>query len=324
MSSDGAGTWGRSSRLHSRLVEYAVLQTAVPVSDGSDQEEVAVQGQLPEEGRLLRADARQIAPQAGLVATVAPADGHAVGDSAHGEGDQAEAAHLHRVVDEVFVAARLVTAEAQWRCVQGPQAGGDLPVGAAVPRWRHQLDDAGERVLPGHPEEEGGPVEVGMAGVQVGPAHREVPGIDPVAHRQCQAAGCQAPRLFVALLQGNGPGGVLGGDVQDVAGEVPDHVAPGDPGRHGQGQCPGGGPVDDQLDPEEVGLGFGRGDAVGQVHRGSWLGATGLSAVWHATVTDSPLGTERGQPPPWLQAGYDYRGGGEIVSAIVSGNDARV
>ncbi len=269
-----AGALGQVLAVAYQAGGVAVLQAAIALAQGGDQEQVAVQGQLAEQGRLFGADPGQVARQARLVAAVAPADGDPVGDAQDLEGDQAEAAHLHRVVDEVRVALGLVAAEAQGLGGQGPQAGGHPPGGAQVAGWWQQFQGAGGPVQVGHTQQQGGAVEVGVLGVQMGAAHRQVPGIDPVAHRDWPAPGAtpgvQGPGLLVALGQGQGPGGVGGGYVQDVAGEVPDHVAPGDPGRQGQAQGRAwAGDMD--LHPEQVGLGLGGGDAVGQVHRGSWL-----------------------------------------------------
>ena len=89
-----------------------MLQSPVTLAQGADQEEVTVQGQVAEEGRLLGADPFQVPLEPGLVAGVAPADGHAMGDAPDRESDEAEAAHFHRMVDEIGVILGRVGAEA--------------------------------------------------------------------------------------------------------------------------------------------------------------------------------------------------------------------
>jgi len=114
-------------------------------------------------------------------------------------------------------------------------------------------------------QEKARPVEVRVGGVEMGRAHRELPRVDPVAQDQPTTAQGQAPALFIELLERNRSCGINRRNGDDVPCKIPNHVAAGDPGGHGDEQLPGRRARNLERDREEMGLRALRPYAVDQI-----------------------------------------------------------
>jgi hypothetical protein len=89
--------------------------------------------------------------------------------------------HLHRAIHQlvvVFRHKRLAGSGILRRRGQGPQTGGDVPIRLGG----DHRQSVGFPLATGHVEEERCPVEIGVGQIQMVRAHRQLIGIDPIAH----------------------------------------------------------------------------------------------------------------------------------------------
>jgi hypothetical protein len=240
-----------------------MLQPAVAVAQHLGQEQVAIHGQLAEHRRVLGADGHEIGGEAREVRVLPAAHGHPVRYIADAEGDDVEPAHLHRMIDEVFIVIGPVAAETPALGTVRRETGRDPPIGAFGVRRRQQLDAAGLVVTAVHAQKQARAVEVAVGAVEVRRAHGQVPGIDLGADAKRRARRADPPGLFVELDQRHRAVRPLGGDADDVPREVPDHVAARDPRRQRQGQLAAAGVRNQQLHAKDVRRRARRGDEVG-------------------------------------------------------------
>ena len=239
-----------------------VLQATIPLADRSHQEEVSGERQLAEERHLRLADPRQVARQPGGVELGASADHHLVSHLADGKGEAAKFPHLHGTVDEVPVVLRTIASETVPVGLHQRQRGGHAPVPPYRFGRRGQLDFTGLRFTPLHPQEQAGAVEEGMALVEVGGADRALPRIDLVFEHQLTLGPLHLPALLVQRHHREFPAAAGSTDGDEVAGEIPDHVAAGDPGGEGDGDARRIGLLQEEADGEVVRRGTGGNDFV--------------------------------------------------------------
>ncbi len=218
-----------------------MLKAAVAVADGRREEDIAVhRRRLAEEADLPLADRFEVGQQAVHVAIVAAGDGHRVGHAAGVELAQGEAAHLHGVVDQLVVVLGPVQAEAV--ALGGAllasgfrQAGGNAPAGVFQALGWEDVHPMGLAFVAVGGQKDAGAVEEAVGLVEVGAAHREIPGVNGVAqgHRAFSARR-QLPAVLVEFGGRDGPASRLGRQADDVAGELADHVAAGNPRRQAE------------------------------------------------------------------------------------------
>ncbi|MOA14474.1 hypothetical protein D3C78_1345770 [compost metagenome] len=156
-------------------------------------------------------------------------------------------AHFHGVVDQRVVVRRQVQAEpvaAGGALVAAGfrQAGVDLP--AVQPARRRQVQQAGQVVLAMHAQEHAGAVEEAMAVVQMRAANRQVPGVDLVFDSQRPVAGRRLPGVVVDFVDIHAPRAGMRRQGFDLAREIADEIAAGNPRRQRQALAFGRGRVD--------------------------------------------------------------------------------
>ncbi len=240
----------------------AVLQPAVAVGDQGHEQITVHRRRLAEQLDMVLADRLQVAAQPRHVGPVAAAEHHVVGHAAGFEAGMVEMAHLHRMIDQGVVIVGAETAETQLRAADPVEPGGQFPggVGGAVRGFDVHL--AGLVLEPHGGEKQAASVEIAVGGVQVGAAHRQVPGVHLIAHRDRPAGRRQLPGLLVQLGHVHGSAGRRRFQRHDMAGEVTDHVAAGDPGGQGQPLPFRRRPVDGESDLEQMRLRAQRTDLI--------------------------------------------------------------
>ena len=253
----------------------AVLEPAVAVADGHGHEGVAAERRLLrsrlEESDLRFAHAREVGGEALHVQLRHPArDGDLVRNAEDLEAAQFEGTHLDRAVDQFVVVGRLVRAEPEAaRAARRAQPGRHLPLGVAGAGRRQDVHGAWFVLEADGQQEHGGAVEEAMRRVKMGGTHRQVPGVHLVGELDRPLRRRRSPRVLVELLELQLATAAQRGDADDVPGELPDHVAAGNPrGQHEElaGRI---GPVDAAGDVEQVCGGIGRADRVVGRHDGS-------------------------------------------------------
>ena len=155
------------------------------------------------------------------------------------EAREGEFAHLHRMVDELVVvrcAKAPETVRIARPAVLGRQRGDQLPVPARLGLGLVDGDEAWRVGASGHRHEHAGAIEEAMGRVEVGRTHRQVPGIDLIVQHQRARPGLnrRAPGVLVELLERARFAIGLRGQADDVARELPDHVAARNPRRQAE------------------------------------------------------------------------------------------
>ncbi len=253
----------------------AMLQAAVAIGRDHGHEHVAAVA--VEEGRGLglgfeQADLRftdllQVAAHALQIELRHIAREHHVVLGATGaEAAHGEVAHLDGVIDQLVVVCHLVAAEAvalgttaAWRLAHGR---GDTPAGIGLAVGCMDVDRARLVFLPFGAEEDRAAVEEAVRGVQVRGAHGQVPGVDLIAERKRPVHRCRLPALLVQLGQCHRLAAGIRADAHDIACEVADHVAAGNPRRQVEQLAGGMGGVYRDGDGEQVRFRLKRGNGV--------------------------------------------------------------
>ena len=219
-----------------------MFEAAVAAADCSDEKNVTRhRRRFAEEADLPFADALEVAAQAAHVAIVATGNHDLMWNATGLKGGVAEAAHFDRVVDQFVVVFGAVQAEAVAPGFAALVAGGlnwihrrgDAPVLVAFACRRLDIDVARRLFLPDHAQEDAGAVEEGVRLVKVRAAHREIPGVDldDDSQRRRVLQRRRLPGVLVELLQRDRLAACFGANRHDVAGEVADQVAAGNPCR---------------------------------------------------------------------------------------------
>ena len=146
-----------------------------------------------------------------------------------------ERPHFHRMINQRVVVIGLKPTERQLGTAQAGEAGGHPPVYVGTAFRRLDFYLTGLVFVPHGGQEYTGAVEITVGGIQVRATDRQVPGIYLILHLHRAVAGWQLPGLLVDLGHRQGLAMTTGFDMHQMAGEVTNHVAAGNPGR----QCKG-------------------------------------------------------------------------------------
>ena len=253
--------WQVRARAH-QAGGIAVLEPAVTVGNQSHEQIPVHRRRLTEQLDVVLADRLQVAAQPRHVGPVAAAEHHVVGHAASFKTGMVEMPHLHRMIDQRVVVVGAEAAEPQLRTADPVEPGGQFPggVGGAVRGVDVHL--AGLVLEPHGGEKQTAAVEITVGGVQMGAAHREIPGVDLIAHGHRPGGRRHLPGLLVEL--GHVQGRVVRRRLQghDMTGEIPDHVAAGDPGGQRQPLPFRRRPVDGESDLEQMRLRAQRTDLI--------------------------------------------------------------
>ena len=211
----------------------AVLEATVAVSDHRDLEQVAAERRRrAEQVDLGDTGARKIAGEPIEVATMATGERDVVAHAVRVERHQVEGATFDRMVDQFVVVGGAIAAEAMLGRTRALERRGNPPGFECLARRRLDIDRAAFMLAPRHRQEHGTAVEVGMRGVEVRRAHRQVPCVDLAGHRQRTDAGRAAPTVLVDLGHRHRQAlTVACTDSQHLASELAHEVAARDPDR---------------------------------------------------------------------------------------------
>ena len=175
---------------------------------------------------------------------------------------EVEAAGRHRVVDQLVVVGGRVEPEAVRRRAGGRERGGHAPARERGARWCRDVDDARHALAAGGAQEHARPVEVAAGRVEVGGAHRQVVRVDVRGHRQRACAGRRLPFVLGGLAHGDRGAGRVGAHGDEVARELADQVAAGNPRRQHEALAGGVRGVDGDGDLVQVRVRVERDDAI--------------------------------------------------------------
>ena len=254
----------------------AVLQAAITLGHRVEQEDIAIErrcGVGMPESDLALADAARVDQQALAVkAWQSTGNDDFVVDVAGLEAAAPEIAQLDRVVDQLIVVSRL---ELQADAVRRDRhRGGHLPTGRQSP----QAQAVRLGVAAVDPQAQAGAVEEASARIEKCSSHRVVKRIDPVADRErCAPCAVDAPAGLVKLLDRQVASALARRQPREMASELANHVAAGNPHRQGH-KLRGIGSSHGQRDAEMVAVGIGNIDAVGN-HSGSQRGSGSQEAL---------------------------------------------
>ena len=148
--------------------------------------------------------------------------------------------------------------------VRRGQCRGHPPAGVGFALGRLQVDEAGAFLLPEHTQENAGAVEEGVRLVEVGAAHREIPGVDLVGQgkRLLPFQRFGLPGVLVDLVECNGLAAGFGRDTDDLPGEVANQIAAGNPRRQREALAGGVGELDAARHFVEMGFRVCRAEGV--------------------------------------------------------------
>ena len=207
------------------------------------------------------------------------------------EAFQPEAAHLDRVVDQRVVVGRAVAAETVSGRAGFRQRRRDPPVAKRAAGRRCEIDLVRLAVAAVDPDEDAGAVEEPVRFVEMRRAHRRVPGVHPIPEAERPAARRRAPAVLVDLVDRDRRSAAVGGQRDDVARELADHVAAGNPGGQREALAVGVGRGDSARHLEVVAARVDRHDPVmdrgGDRRPGRTARAGGRGSVGDACSIDS-------------------------------------
>ena len=253
----------------------AVLQSAVAVLHGVEQEQVMVEGShagrglgigvrgcaaVPEPHFCL-ADAARIGEQAVCIERGRRlADDETVGNAVGREAPAPEAAQLHGAVGQRVVVRGRIASQAAGIHLLRRQGGGQLPPG----RGLGQGQDVGQVGMPLGLHAHGSRVEKAALGIEPGGAHRGIMRIHDIVHLQRHPGpAADLPAVLVECRHRAGAPTLAGRHALHVAGEFAHEVAAGNPDRQHQ-RLGGRWLRDGERDLKQVRVRLGQGHRIVQ------------------------------------------------------------
>lgn len=191
-----------------------------------------------------------------------PGDRDLVRHASHVEARPGEVAGLDRMIEELVVVDGAIGAEAALGRPVARHGGRHPPRRIFVARGCRDVDDA-RRVLAAFGQQEHRrAVEIAAGGVEVGRAHRQVERVHLRDDRHASARGRRVPRALVDLPDRQRLAVARRAHLHEVAREVADQVAAGNPGGQQEAMALGGRLVDGDGDFVQVCVRVERGDAI--------------------------------------------------------------
>ena len=209
-----------------------MFQTAVPVAGDQRHEHIAIHGRrFAEHADMVFADRLQVPAQPRHIGLVTTGHHHPVRHTTGFELGILEGAHFHRMVDQGIVVVCPETAKTQLRAGQPGQPGSQVPAQVGGTFRCVDIHFAGLILVPHGCQEYTGAIEITVGGIQVGATHGQVPGVNVVLQLHRTIARWHLPGLLVDFRHGQRLTLATGLQIDQMAGEIPDHVAAGNPGR---------------------------------------------------------------------------------------------
>ena len=160
------------------------------------------------------------------VATMATGHHEAVRHATCDKTEFVEVGTLERMVNQLVVAGRVITAEATLADRDWCHRGGAAPLLATGKRWRVNVQHTRSVGTGNILQQTGGGIDEATRGVELATANRAIPGVDAITDAQGQIrVGAQRPRGFVNLAGGNNLSILFGRELNHVAGKFPHQIA---------------------------------------------------------------------------------------------------
>ena len=213
----------------------SVLETAVAVARCVQQEQVSVEVRRSVDQRhVLLAQGLQVVAKTAHINPYTAADDQPVRNAIGLEFSDHQVADLDRVIDQLRIIFGLVGSEPVRLGSLAAHGGRNTPVTGDGLGWREDFKFARAIFLAFHGKEHARPVEVGMRVVEMGATHTEIVSKYFGRHGQRLVHRAGLPAAFVEFLEAHFAAVRFRANCDDVACVIANHVAAGDPGRHGK------------------------------------------------------------------------------------------